>query len=135
MKLFQKYLISTVLHHYSKPFNERISEWAYFLKLVKRLWRYLNFSRLQQMRRAIACRRLKHWRYAKKLTLCVIKKTSRCVADRTSKTTSFFIFHFLQNTKILQENQVYLFVISLVQGWKLYYQKQRPEVCYIKRCS
>ena len=50
---------------------------------------------------------------------CLIKKGSRCVADRTSKTT-FFIFLLLYSTKILQENHVYLFVIWLVQWWKLY---------------
>ena len=51
------------------------------------------------MRRAIACARLrtrlKHWRRAKKSTPCLIKKASRRVADRTSKTTTFLIFHFL----------------------------------------
>ena len=30
-------------------------------------------------------------------------------------------FHFLYNTKILRENHVYLFVVRLVQWWKLYY--------------
>ena len=38
---------------------------------------------------------LKHWRGAKKSTLCLIKKASRRVADRPSKTTTFLIFHFL----------------------------------------
>ena len=56
----------------------------------------------------------------KKSTPCLIQKASRCAADRTSKTT-FFIFHFLCNTKIVRENHVYLFVIWLVQWWKLYY--------------
>ena len=56
---------------------------------------------------------------AKKSMPCLIKKGSRCVADRTSKTT-FFIFLLLYSTKILQENHVYLFVIWLVQWWKLY---------------
>ena len=51
---------------------------------------------------------------------CLIKKASRCAADRTSKTTTFFIFNFLCNTKIFQENHVYLFVIWLVKWWKLY---------------
>ena len=32
-----------------------------------------------------------------------------------------FFFHFLYNTKILRENHVYLFVVRLVQWWKLYY--------------
>ena len=77
------------------------------------------------MRRAIACTclstHLKHERCAKKSTPSLIKKAWRCVADRTSKTLTFFIFHFLWNTKILQENHAYLFVISLVQGLKLYY--------------
>ena len=31
----------------------------------------------------------------KKSTPCLIKNASRCAADRTSKTTTFFIFHFL----------------------------------------
>ena len=30
-----------------KALNERISEWAYFLNLAKRLRRYLNFSALK----------------------------------------------------------------------------------------
>ena len=64
---------------------------------------------------------LKHWRCAKKSMPCLIKKASRCATDRTSKTTTFFIFRFLYNTKILPENHVYLFVIWLVQWWKLYY--------------
>ena len=80
--------------------------------------------RLQYMRHAItdAClwTRLKHWRHANKSTPYFIKKASRCAADCTSKTAAFFIFHFLYNTKILRENHVYLFVISLVQWWKLY---------------
>ena len=71
------------------------------------------------MRCAIAhahlCTRLKHLRCAKESTPCLIKKASRCAADPTSKTTAFFIFNFLENTKILQENHVNLFCISLVQ--------------------
>ena len=51
------------------------------------------------MRRAITRARLwtrpKHWRRAKKRKPCLIKKASRCVADRTSKTTTFLIFRFL----------------------------------------
>ena len=51
------------------------------------------------MRRAIAFARLrtrlKHWRRVKKSTPCLIKKASRRVADRTSKTATFLIFHFL----------------------------------------
>ena len=47
-------------------------------------------------------------------TSCLIKKGSRCAANRTSKTTTF-----LSNTKILRENHVCLFVIWLVQWWKL----------------
>ena len=30
--------------HHLKALNERISEWAHFLNLAKRFWRYLNFS-------------------------------------------------------------------------------------------
>ena len=51
------------------------------------------------MRRAIARARLrtrlKYWRRAKKSTTCLIKKAPRRVADRTSKTKTFLIFHFL----------------------------------------
>ena len=57
----------------------------------------------------------------KKSTLCFIQKASRSAADRTSKTTTLFIFHFLYDTKILQEDHVYLFFILLVQWWKLHY--------------
>ena len=119
--------------------------WYKFNELVKSLWLFTswfinskfgsiwpwqwhssrgNISRLWHMRCAIACARLctrlKCYRHAKKSTPCLIKKASRCAADRTSKTT-FFIFHFLCNTKIVRENHVYLFVIWLVQWWKLYY--------------
>ena len=84
-------------------------------------------GRLCNMRHAIACACLcaclKHWRHAKKSTPYLIKKASRCAADCTSKTTTLFIFHILYNTKILRENQMYLFVISLVQWWKFYYQR------------
>ena len=75
------------------------------------------------MRRAIArarlCTRLKRWRRAKKSTLCLIKKASRCATDRTSKTT-FFIFCSLYNTKILRENHVYCYLIGLVVKIVLY---------------
>ena len=85
----------------------------------------LSDCRLRHMRRAIARTHLftclKHLGRAKKSTPCLIKKASRCAVDRTSKTTTFFIFHFLYNTKFLRENHVYLFVIWLVQWWKLYY--------------
>ena len=51
------------------------------------------------MRRVIARARLrtrlKHCRRAKKSTPCLIKKASRRVAERTSKTTTLLIFHFL----------------------------------------
>ena len=67
--------------------------------------------RLRHMRCAIACTCLfaclKYWRQAKKSTPCLIKKASRYVAGRTSKTTTFFAFTFCK-TKILQENHVYL---------------------------
>ena len=59
------------------------------VKEIKRVYR------LGHMRRTILRARLKHWRRAKKSTPCLIKKASRCAADRTSKTTTFFIFHFL----------------------------------------
>ena len=39
--------------------------------------------------------RLKHWRRSKKSTPCLINKSSRRVADRTSKTATFLIFQFL----------------------------------------
>ena len=80
---------------------------------------------LWHTRYVIACARLstclKHWRCAKKRMPYLIKKASRCATDPTSKTTTFFIFCFLYNTKIVPENHVYLFVIWLVQWWKLYY--------------
>ena len=77
------------------------------------------------MRRAVArahlCTRLKHYRRAK-LRLVWLKKASWCAADRTSNTTTFFMVHFLENTKILRENNVYFYLcISLVQWWKFYY--------------
>ena len=48
--------------------------------------------------------------WGKKSTPFFIQKASRCAADRTSKATTLFIFHFLYNTKILRENHVYLFI-------------------------
>ena len=80
--------------------------------------------RVQHMRRAIARARLYtrlKQRHAKKSTPCLIQKASRCAADRTPRTITLFIFHFLHNTKILREHHMYLFFISLVQCWKLYY--------------
>ena len=78
-------------------------------------YRY-KYIRLRHMRRAIArtClrTRLKHWRRAKKSKPCLIKIASRRVADRTSKTTTFIIFHFLWNTKILGENHVICYFID-----------------------
>ena len=75
-------------------------------------------NRLQHMRRAIAlarlCTRLKHWARAKRNTSCFIKKASRCATDHTSKTTTFFIFRFLYNTKILRENHVYCYLLGSV---------------------
>ena len=55
----------------------------------------------------------------KKSTPCLIQKASSCAADRTSKTTVFFIFHFL-NTQRSYEKIICLFFISLVQRWKLH---------------
>ena len=48
------------------------------------------YARLARLRT-----RLKHSRRAKKSTPRLIKKASRRVADHTSKTTTFLIFHFL----------------------------------------
>ena len=116
--------------------NVKIFGWTNFFWVATtfrgsiRLW-YMSCA----IARACLCTCLKHWRRAKKSTPCLIKKASRRAADRTSKTTTSLIFHFLWNKKILQENHVYLFVISLIQWWKLYCQKQPPEVFCIKRCS
>ena len=92
------------------------------LELPGMSWNYLD--RLRHLRHVIAharlCTRLRRYRRAKKSMPCLIKKASRCATDCMSKTTVFFIFYFLYNTKILRENNVYLF-IWLVQWWKLYY--------------
>ena len=80
--------------------------------------------RLQHMRHAMACTCLctclKHQRCAQKSMPCLIKKNFM-VCSR-SKTTTFCIFHFLQNTKILREdhneNKWYLVNYLLM----LYYQ-------------
>ena len=69
--------------------------------------------------RARLCTGLKCWRRAKKSTPCLIKKASRCATDRTSKTT-FFIFRFLYNTKILRENHVCCYLIGSVVKIVLY---------------
>ena len=55
----------------------------------------------------------------KKSTPCLIQKASRCEADRTSKKTVFYLSLSI-NPKILRENHVCLFFISLVQWWKFY---------------
>ena len=51
------------------------------------------FDRLRHMRGAITrarlCTRLKYQRRTKKSTPCLIKKASRCAADRTSKRTAY----------------------------------------------
>ena len=70
--------------------------------------------------RAHLCTCLKRWRRAKKSTPCLIKKASKCVTDYTSKTTIFFIFRFLYNTKILRENHVYCYLIGSVVKIVLY---------------
>ena len=83
------------------------------------------------MRRAIARAglrtRLKHLRRAKKSTPCLIKKASRRAADRTSKTTTFFIFHYLWITKILRQNHTYLFILLFHwfsgENWFLKFKK------------
>ena len=72
------------------------------------------------MRRASARTRLKRWTRAKKSTPCLIEKASRCATDRTSKTT-FFVFCFLYNTKILRENHVYCCLIGSVVKIVLYF--------------
>ena len=91
---------------------------------------FQNKIRLRHMRRAIArarlCTRLKRQRRAKKSTPCLIKKASRCAADRTSKTC--FIFHFLYNTQRFYEkiicicyligSVVIIFTFSLHKGWQ-----------------
>ena len=100
---------------------------SYYPFPVNRTWRRAvgNMGRLRHIRRAIARVRLdtslKHLRRAKKSMPCFIQKASRCVADRTSKTATLFIFHFLYSTKILREYHLYLFFISLVQWRKLHY--------------
>ena len=71
--------------------------------------------RLRHMRCAIAharlCTRLKQ-RRAKKSTPCLIKKASRCAADRTSKTT-LFVFHFY----ITQRSYEKIMCIYLLFDW------------------
>ena len=71
------------------------------------------------MRRAIAraclCARLKHWRRATKSTPCLIKKASRCAADRTSKTKTFFIFHFCKTQRSYEKIMcIYLLFLGSV---------------------
>ena len=46
-----------------------------------------------------------------KITPCFIQKASRCAADRTSKTTTLFIFHFLCNTDLTRKSCVLIFYI------------------------
>ena len=67
-----------------------------YLGHLNKLVHEYNNSRLQHMKCATACACL-----AKKSMPCFIQKASRCAADRMSKTTMLFIFHFLYNTDIL----------------------------------
>ena len=73
------------------------------------------------MIRAVAlaglCTRLKHWTRAKRNTSCLIKKAWRCATDRTSKTTTSFVFYITQRSY----EKIMCIVIWLVQWWKLYY--------------
>ena len=62
---------------------------------------------------ACLCIRLKRQRHAKKNKPCLIKKASRCAADRTSKTTTFFIFHFL----VTQRSYGKIMCIYLLFDW------------------
>ena len=62
---------------------------------ITRCLKYSRYTRLRHMRHTIAwaclCTCLKHQRRAKKSTPCLIKKASRCAADRMSKTTFFYL--------------------------------------------
>ena len=51
------------------------------------------------MARAHLYPHLKHWRHARKSMPCLIKKASRCAADRMSITAKFFIFPFYQTQR------------------------------------
>ena len=76
----------------------------------------VRITMLRHMRRAIArarlYKRLKRQRRAKKSTPCLIKKASRCAADRTSKTT-LFVFHFY----ITQRSYEKIMCIYLLFDW------------------
>ena len=67
--------------------------------------------------RACLCAHLKHLRCAKKSMSCLIKKASRRVADRTSKTTTFFIFHSVKHKDIKRKSCVFIcyFIGSVVK--------------------
>ena len=74
--------------------------------------------RLRHMRHAIArtclCACLKYWRQAKKSTPCLIKKASRCAADRTSRTTTFFAFTFCKTERSYEKIMCICYFIGSV---------------------
>ena len=91
--------------------------------------------RLPHMRHVIAracpCTCLRHWRHAKKACLGWLKKLQSVWQITHLKQQHSLSFTFGK----LQRSYEKIMCISLVQWWKLYYQKQSLEVFHIKRCS
>ena len=98
----------TILHMCNKNYDQMMSS---FCNMVCSL-RHMRHS----IPRPYLCKHPKHQTQAKKKsTLHQIKKASRCVVDHKFKTATFFMFHFLQKTKIIQENCVCFFIGSVVK--------------------
>ena len=82
----------------------------------------LSILRLRHIKRAIArarlCRCLKHWIHAqKKNTPCLIKKASRCAADRTLKQQVFYLSLSIKHKDVTRKSCVfvYYFIGSVVK--------------------
>ena len=88
---------------------------------------YVHDCRLWHMRHAIThtclSTHLKHAKKSmqKKACLVLFKKLQGVWQIARLKQQRFLSFTFCITTKILRENHVYLFFISLVKWWKLYY--------------
>ena len=107
------------LNHFNQNQRQHIKSETKFCKakelsLKKQLQEKYKIYRNQIVTLTQVCKENYYQYFLENNKTNLIQKASRCVSK-----TKLFIFHFLYNTKILWENHVYLFFVSLVQLWKL----------------
>ena len=75
----------------------------------------VNISRPRHTRLVIACTRLctclKHQRRAKKSLPCLIQKASRCVADRTSNISVFYLSLSIKHKDLTRKSCLFIFYL------------------------